>query len=96
MDMRQVLRLAGVLSGVSIHGTAPWESRYVLDGLSTSDPVWGGNALPLSVELIDDVQVRTGGLPAEYGRATGGLLEVRSRRFTHEAFHGTAGARYAF
>lgn len=61
-------------NGLSIHGATAFENRYVVDGLSTNAPASGVNALPLSTEFIQDVNVITGGYMPEYGRATGGIL----------------------
>jgi hypothetical protein len=74
--------------GVSIHGASPFENTYLLDRLSTNDPVLGLNALPSSVEFIDSVEVLTGGYMPEYGRATGGIIAARTRTGSDE-FHGS-------
>ncbi|WP_375766401.1 TonB-dependent receptor [Archangium gephyra] len=74
--------------GVSIHGASSFENAYLVDGLSTTDPVLGVNALPLSVEFLQDVSVFTGGYTPEYGRATGGILRVQTRSGSNE-FHGS-------
>jgi hypothetical protein len=74
--------------GVSIHGASPLENGYVVDGLSTQDPVFGFNASPLSVEFLQDIEVLTGGHLPEHGRATGGILRARTRYGSNE-FHGS-------
>jgi hypothetical protein len=74
--------------GVSIHGASPFENTYVVDGLSTHDPVSGINALPLSVEFLEDLDVLTAGSMPKHGRATGGLIRARTRSGSNE-FHGS-------
>ncbi|WP_426755336.1 TonB-dependent receptor [Myxococcus sp. Y35] len=64
--------------GLSISGASPFENEYLLDGLSTRDPLTGRNLLPLSRELLGDVEVLTGGYMPEYGRTTGGILDVKT------------------
>ncbi len=44
-------------------------------------------------EAIESVEVLTGGLPAEYGRATGGVVNVLTRSGGNE-FHGSLPIRY--
>jgi hypothetical protein len=70
--------------GVSIHGASPFENAYVADGLSTWDPVWGLNALPLSVEFLEEAHIVTGGSMPEYGRSTGGVIQARTRSGSNE------------
>ncbi|HZH76909.1 MAG TPA: TonB-dependent receptor, partial [Archangium sp.] len=73
---------------VSIHGSSPWENAYVVDGLSTQDPVAGANPLPLSVEFLQDFDVFTAGAMPEHRRATGGIIQARTRSGSNE-FHGS-------
>ncbi|QRK04819.1 TonB-dependent receptor [Archangium violaceum] len=80
--------------GVSINGSSPFENAYRVDGLSTNDPIRGLNALPLSIEFIQEVDVRSGGYMAEYGRATGGILHARTRSGTNE-LHGSVFGNWA-
>ncbi|MCY1076518.1 TonB-dependent receptor [Archangium lansingense] len=72
----------GVLSdtyGVSINGASSFENVYLVDGLSTNDPMRGVNALPLNAGFIEETEVLTGGYMPEYGRASGGILRARTR-----------------
>jgi hypothetical protein len=68
--------------GPAIQGATTSENRYLVDGLATNDSASGLDALPLSVEFLEDLRVLTSGLQPEYGRTTGGILEaqVRSER----------------
>jgi outer membrane receptor protein involved in Fe transport len=79
--------------GVSINGATAFENRFEVDGLSTNDPGFGLNARPLSVEFIQDVNVVTGGYMAEYGRATGGIIETQTLSGSNE-FHGSVFAHW--
>lgn len=62
--------------GVSINGATAFENAYLVDGLSTTDPVYGVNALPLHPEFTFIHDTLTGGLLPEYGRASGGTIEA--------------------
>jgi len=79
--------------GVSINGATSPENGYVVDGLSTSDPAFGVNASPLSVEFVQDVNVITGGYLPEYGRSTGGVLNAVTKSGSNE-FHGSVFANW--
>lgn len=62
--------------GVSMNGTTSPENAFVIDGLSVNDPANGSLGTPLSVEFVKEVGVISGGYMPEYGRATGGVMDV--------------------
>ncbi|XXT47623.1 TonB-dependent receptor [Sorangium sp. So ce542] len=62
--------------GTSIAGTSSPENQYVIDGLSVNDPAYGIIGTPLTMEFIKEVNVVAGGYMPEFGRATGGVLDV--------------------
>lgn len=74
--------------GVSVNGTTSPENAYVIDGLSVNDPGYGILGTPLTVEFIKEVNVITGGYLPEYGRATGGIMNVVTKTGSNE-FHGS-------
>lgn len=74
--------------GFSMNGTTSPENQFVIDGLSVNDPAYGLNATPLSVEFVQDANVITGGYMPEYGRATGGVMNVVTKSGSNE-FHGS-------
>ncbi|CAM4049195.1 TonB-dependent receptor [Corallococcus exiguus] len=80
--------------GVSISGSSSPESQYVVDGLSVNDPGVGTLGTPLSVEFVKEVNIITGGYMPEYGRSTGGVLNVVTKSGSNE-FHGSVFANYA-
>jgi hypothetical protein len=65
--------------GVSFFGSTSPENVYVVEGLNTTDPAFGGQSTDLPVEFLGGVRVLTGGAPAEYGRFTGGAIHVVTR-----------------
>ncbi|MEZ4307537.1 MAG: TonB-dependent receptor [Polyangiaceae bacterium] len=75
--------------GVSINGTTSPENRYIVDGLAVNNPAYGIVGTPLSVEFVKEVSVIAGGYMPEYGRATGGVLNVVTQSGSNE-FHGSA------
>jgi hypothetical protein len=74
--------------GVSVSGSSSPESQYVVDGLSVNDPSVGTVGTPLSVEFVKEVNVITSGYLPEYGRSTGGILNVVTKSGSNE-FHGS-------
>jgi hypothetical protein len=73
--------------GTSINGTTSPENQYVLDGMSVNNPAFGVIGTPLTMEFIKEVNVISGGYMPEYGRATGGMLNVVTKSGSNE-FHG--------
>ena len=53
-----------------------------------NDPAFGINGTPLTVEFVEEVNVITGGYMPEYGRATGGVINVVTKSGSNE-FHGS-------
>ncbi|AKT41034.1 TonB-dependent receptor [Chondromyces crocatus] len=74
--------------GTSINGTTSPENQYVIDGVSVNDPAFGIIGTPLTMEFIKEVNVVTGGYMPEYGRSTGGVLDVVTKSGGNE-FHGS-------
>ncbi len=62
--------------GTTIYGATSVENQYIIDGLNTTGVETGQENKRLNVEFIEEVQVITGGLNAEYGRITGGVINA--------------------
>lgn len=67
---------------LSIRGARSDASYYFIDGIK----VRGGTNLPKSA--IEEVSVITGGLPANYGDATGGVISITTRGPSSKFFGG--------
>jgi Carboxypeptidase regulatory-like domain/TonB dependent receptor/TonB-dependent Receptor Plug Domain len=63
-------------SGVTVYGSTGAENQFIVDGLNTTDVQSGTQGKFLNFDFIQEVEVKTGGLPAEYGRMTGGLINA--------------------
>lgn len=76
---------------MTISGQRTTFNNYRIDGISVNDYAMAapGNVIGvvLGVDAIEEFQVLTGGFPAEYGRATGGVVNAISRSGTNQ-FHG--------
>ena len=62
--------------GPSFYGSTSAENSYIIEGLNTTGVNTGTEGKTLNADFIQEVQVQTGGLNAEYGRLTGGNLNV--------------------
>jgi outer membrane receptor protein involved in Fe transport len=60
----------------SVAGSSGPENNYILDGVSTTDPAFGGGGANLPFEFVQEVEVKTGAYGAEYGKSTGGIFNV--------------------
>mgnify|MGYP005841931507 CR=1 FL=1 len=78
-----VSQQAGVVksdNAIHIRGGRSYENAFLLDGVSVQDPLSGtGFGLQLSASAIEEVEVITGGFNAEFGQATSGVVNVRTR-----------------
>jgi outer membrane receptor protein involved in Fe transport len=73
----------------SVAGSSGPENNYILDGVTVTDPAFGGSGANLPFEFVQEVQVQTGAYGAEYGKTTGGIFNVITKSGTNE-FHGDA------
>jgi hypothetical protein len=73
--------------GISIDGASGLENRYIIDGIDTTDPQIGDDAVPMRAEMFEEVQVKSAGYAAEYGGSTGGVINAVTRSGGNE-FHG--------
>jgi TonB family protein len=79
-------------SGILVmRGSSPDESGVYLDG----HPVpllyhFGGGPSVIPPDAIESIEMATGGFGARYGRAIGGVVDVKSRPGRRDGFHGAA------
>ena len=71
----------------SVAGASGPENSYILDGVNTTDPAFGGSGANLPFEFVQEVEIKTGAYGPEYGRATGGIFNVITKSGGNE-FHG--------
>ncbi len=65
---------------VSIGGSSAAENQYYLNGYAITNALTGIGAATLPFDGIDQTQVFYGGYGAEYGRSTGGVINVITKR----------------
>jgi hypothetical protein len=62
--------------GPAILGSTGAENQYIVEGLNTTGVERAEKGKQLNFDFVEEIEVKTGGLPAEYGRATGGVINV--------------------
>ncbi len=79
---------AGV-GGFQVDGASGSENAFLIDGVDTSDVRRGSlraqNSIPF--EFIQEIQIKSSGFGAEFGGATGGVINVVTKGGANE-FHG--------
>jgi outer membrane receptor protein involved in Fe transport len=72
---------------ISIYGSTSSENLFLIDGVNTTNVIKGFQGKDINNEFIQEVEVKTGGYQAEYGRNTGGVVNVITKSGGNE-FHG--------
>jgi len=73
-------------SAVTVSGTSAAESVYYINGLNVTDQRTFLGYSDLPFEAIQSVDVKTGGYQAEFGRGTGGVVNIVTRSGSND-FH---------
>ena len=63
-------------STITVYGSSGAENAFYIDGVNTTNMEYGFQGKQLNFEFIQEVDVKTGGYEAEYGRSTGGIINV--------------------
>jgi len=66
----------GTVDSTNVKGGTAAGNTYQIDGLNANDPCQQQLNIPLDFNLMDEVEVITGGYPAEIGTTTGGFVNV--------------------
>jgi outer membrane receptor for ferrienterochelin and colicin len=72
---------------ITVYGSSGAENAYLVDGVNTTNVEYGLQGKELNFEFIQEIDVKTGGYEAEYGRSTGGIVNVITKSGGNE-FHG--------
>ena len=79
----------GQFAGLSVAGSRTNDSAYLLDGVMNTDPDYNAlNYVPI-IDAIAEFQVQVAQYSAEYGRASGGQINVLTQSGTND-WHATA------
>ncbi len=78
---------------LTIYGATSAENQWIIDGVNTTNVFKGVQGKAINNEFVQEVEVKTGGYQAEYGRALGGVINVITKSGGNE-FHGAAFGYY--
>ena len=73
--------------GFQVNGASGSENQFTVDGVSTNSLLAGHSRQNTVFEYLQEVQVKTVGIPAEYGGALGGVISAVTKSGGN-AFHG--------
>ena len=76
-------------ANLRINGDRPRTQDYILDGTTINQPVFGGQSINPSIDVIQAFRIESNSMSAEYGRAGGGLLIAVTKSGTNQ-LHGSA------
>ena len=85
--------------GFQVNGASSSENQFTVDGVSTNSLLAGHSRQNTVFEYLQEVQVKTVGIPAEYGGALGGVISAVTKsggnRFTGEGHYYFSGSKLA-
>ena len=73
--------------GLSVDGASGSENQFYIDGVTTSNIFNGQSNMGVRTEIVQEMQVKTGGYDAEFGGAMGGVVSVVTKSGSND-FHG--------
>ncbi len=83
---------AAPTSGLSFNGQSPRYNNVLVDGLDNNDPSVGSIRTTFSQDAVEEYQVIQSPFAAEYGRASGGIVNI----VTHSGSKDTHGSAFYF
>ncbi len=102
-NFSSVLRVAPAVrseplgAGFQVDGSSGAENTFIIDGQEVTNFRTGqlntNNNIPF--EFVQEIQVKSNGFEAEYGGATGGVINLVTKRGSNE-YHGSAGMQFEF
>jgi len=94
-DYQSAIALAPGMVGTD-HAQGGFDSsnQYYIDGVNTTDPVTNTFSANMNYDAIDSIEVITGAMDAEYGKAMGGAFNIVTKSGGNQ-FHGDAFLTYA-
>jgi hypothetical protein len=72
---------------LTVYGATSVENQFIIDGINTTNVIRGFQGKAINGEFIQEVEIKTGGYQAEYGRALGGVINVITKSGGND-FHG--------
>ncbi len=86
--VRNIISLqAGIVSqggNFYVHGGRSDETAYYIDGVRVNNPMFGGGAIWVIDNAVEEIQVQAGGYNAEYGGAISGIISTVTKTGTSD------------
>jgi len=79
--------------GTQIDGASGSENRFIIDGLDTTNLQNGTSGKTMLLDFVQEVQVKSSGYNAEFGGATGGVINVLTKSGGN-SLHGQVGSYF--
>lgn len=73
--------------GSVMHGGTEISNAYEIDGVNVNDPCMNGRFLTIQYDAMEEVEMITGGIPAQVGNTSGSFVNVVTKSGGNE-FHG--------
>lgn len=67
-----------------------YQTQFVVDGIPLTDNRSPSFGPEIEADDVQSISIYTAGIPAEYGRKMGGVVEVNTLQDTEQGFHGQA------
>ena len=83
----------GRSAALTVYGSTSAENSFIVDGVDTTNVIRGLQGKVINNEFIQEVEVKTDSYRAEYGNATGGIINVITKSGGN-TFSGSVFGRY--
>jgi len=83
----------GAANGYQVGGASDSENSYLVEGQSTNNLIGGYSHTNVPFDLIDEVEIKSSGIEAQYGGALGGVANVVMKKGGN-SYHGSVVAQY--
>ena len=70
--------------GISFRGASISENSYIVDGVDSTSVVVGSSGQDVVLDFVNEVQVKSGFVGADYGGALGGIVNVVTKSGSNE------------
>jgi hypothetical protein len=91
------VRQEPLAAGFQVDGSSGAENTFIIDGQEVTNfrtgQLMANNNIPF--DFVQEIQVKSNGFEAEYGGATGGVVNLVTKRGTNE-YHGNVGVQFEF
>jgi hypothetical protein len=75
-------------NGVLHPRESEYDTQVLINGVPRTENLSPSFSAGVPTTIVDSVQVRTAGIPAEYGRSVGGVIDLTTGETIHNGWHG--------